>query len=130
MPSLQMTSLRRDSRHQGKNENKERQLKTTICRYTFWNSRPIHYEKLMMIKATLARRSQHCFKSSREEFISKLSEALPDARAIEPEHAARAVFQVLEKHVTPGEIRDVIQSLPKEIRILWRQPEVQAQRAL
>jgi uncharacterized protein (DUF2267 family) len=67
---------------------------------------------------------------SREEFISKLSEALPDARAVEPEHAARAVFQVLEKHVTPGEIRDVIQSLPKEIRILWRQPEVQAQRAL
>jgi uncharacterized protein (DUF2267 family) len=55
---------------------------------------------------------------SREEFLARL--ATPLARSpIEPEDAARAVFQVLERHVTPGEIEDVIQELPQDIRTLW-----------
>lgn len=54
----------------------------------------------------------------RKDFLAQLAKHL--ARApIEPEDAARAVFQVLEKHVAPGEVSDVIQALPQEIRTLW-----------
>lgn len=55
---------------------------------------------------------------SREEFLARL--AMPLARSpIDPEDAARAVFQALERHVTPGEISDVIHELPQDIRTLW-----------
>jgi uncharacterized protein (DUF2267 family) len=55
---------------------------------------------------------------SREEFLARLSMSL--ARSpIDPEDAARAVFQALERHVTPGEISDVIHELPQDIRTLW-----------
>jgi uncharacterized protein (DUF2267 family) len=56
---------------------------------------------------------------SREEFLAQLASHLPSARPIDPEQAARAVFQVLERHITPGEIEDVIAELPKDIRPLW-----------
>jgi uncharacterized protein (DUF2267 family) len=59
----------------------------------------------------------------REEFIAKIHTHLPKARPINPEDAARAVFQVLEKHVTAGEISDVIQALPQDIRALWPRPQ-------
>jgi len=45
---------------------------------------------------------------SREEFLAKIHTHFPKARPIDPEDAARAVFQVIEKHITAGEIRDVI----------------------
>lgn len=55
---------------------------------------------------------------TREEFLARL--AMPLARStIDPEDAARAVFQALERHVTPGEISDVIHELPQDIRTLW-----------
>jgi uncharacterized protein (DUF2267 family) len=60
---------------------------------------------------------------SREEFIAKIHSHLPKARPINPEDAARAVFQVLEKHVTAGEISDVMQALPQDIRALWPRPQ-------
>jgi uncharacterized protein (DUF2267 family) len=48
---------------------------------------------------------------------------------MDPEDAARAVFQVLVRHVTAGEIYDVIHGLPKEIRALWPQQALQQQLA-
>lgn len=56
---------------------------------------------------------------SREEFLARISAHFENVRPIDAEDAARAVFQVLEHHVDPGEIRDVIQSLPQNIRALW-----------
>jgi uncharacterized protein (DUF2267 family) len=60
---------------------------------------------------------------SREEFLAKIHTHLPKARSINPENAARAVFQVLEKHVTAGEISDVMRTLPQDIRELWPRPQ-------
>jgi uncharacterized protein (DUF2267 family) len=58
---------------------------------------------------------------SREEFLAKIH-ALSGGRPINPEDPVRAVFQVLEKHVTAGEISDVMQALPQQIRALWPPP--------
>jgi uncharacterized protein (DUF2267 family) len=60
---------------------------------------------------------------TREEFLARISTHLPKARPINAEDAARAVFQVLEKHVTAGEIQDVVQAMPQEIRTLWPRPQ-------
>jgi uncharacterized protein (DUF2267 family) len=50
---------------------------------------------------------------TREDFLALLATRLAYAPVV-PEDAARAVFQVLEKHVAPGEVSDVIQVLPQE----------------
>ena len=59
---------------------------------------------------------------SREEFLAQISAHLAHVRPINSEVAVRAVFQVLETHVTPGEIEDVIQALPHDIGTLWPRP--------
>jgi uncharacterized protein (DUF2267 family) len=58
---------------------------------------------------------------SREEFLQLIASRLSNV-PINPVAAAQAVFQVLERHVTAGEIADVVQSLPQHIRALWPQP--------
>ena len=63
---------------------------------------------------------------SREDFLARMATRLAHA-PIEPEDAARAVFQVLERHVAPGEVSDVIQVLPQEIRTLWPRAQARAQ---
>ena len=60
---------------------------------------------------------------SREEFLAWINAQLPKTKPIDPKDAVRAVFQVLEKHVSWGEIRDVMQSLPEDIRALWPRPQ-------
>ena len=60
---------------------------------------------------------------SREEFLAWIGAHLPKTGLVDAEDAARAVFQVLDNHVSAGEIRDVMQSLPKEIRSLWPRPQ-------
>jgi uncharacterized protein (DUF2267 family) len=65
---------------------------------------------------------------SREEFLSRISANLaqspiePEEAARAAEEAARAVFQVLENHITPGEALDVLDELPQDIRALWVPP--------
>jgi uncharacterized protein (DUF2267 family) len=55
---------------------------------------------------------------SREEFLARVATHLAQT-PIEPEEAVRAVFRVLEEHISRGEIRDVIDELPQDIRGLW-----------
>jgi len=58
---------------------------------------------------------------SRDEFLDGITARIATRQPIDTENTARAVFRTLENHVTPGEIRDVIQVLPQEIGALWPQ---------
>lgn len=58
-------------------------------------------------------------KLHREAFLKRVSEELQQAGGANPEHAARAVFSVLGRHVSEGEIREVREGLPKDLRSLW-----------
>jgi uncharacterized protein (DUF2267 family) len=66
---------------------------------------------------------------SRKEFLARLCKHIAPS-PIEPEDAARAVFRILEEHVTPGEISDVMAELPRDIRTLWPPPQPDQQKGL
>lgn len=56
----------------------------------------------------------------REAFLARLKHEMHGyAEKKEPEAVARAVFLVLSRHVSEGEIEEVRQLLPAEIRDLW-----------
>jgi|SRR5208283_1979884 len=55
----------------------------------------------------------------KEEFLAHITAAMPNGPSVTGEEVARAVFHVIAKHVTPGEINHVKLSLPGEIRSLW-----------
>jgi uncharacterized protein (DUF2267 family) len=52
------------------------------------------------------------------EFLAHVKAEFAD-EGFETETVVRAVFNVLTKHITPGEVEKVKQSLPDEIRSLW-----------
>ena len=56
-----------------------------------------------------------------EAFLAPIADAFRDDRDAQPEEIARGVFQVIAKHVTPGEIEHVKITLPEELRALWRE---------
>jgi len=55
----------------------------------------------------------------REQFLAHVRQPFRDDDQIDPEEVARAVFTVLHRRVTEGEIEDVKHILPAEIRALW-----------
>jgi uncharacterized protein (DUF2267 family) len=55
----------------------------------------------------------------KEEFLAHIEAAFRDDVDVDAEHVTRAVFQVLAKHVTSGEIEAIKRSLPSELRELW-----------
>jgi len=59
---------------------------------------------------------------SLDEFLAKLPERMGGMTEVAPEAAVSSVFKVLHHHVTQGEIRDVRQMLPEEVRGLWPVP--------
>jgi uncharacterized protein (DUF2267 family) len=56
---------------------------------------------------------------TREEFLDRIAQELKGVEGMDPETLARAVFAVLEGKLTEGEIEEVRQTLPQEIRELW-----------
>jgi uncharacterized protein (DUF2267 family) len=56
---------------------------------------------------------------SRDEFLEHVSRHFVNIRPIGADDAVRAVFGVLGHYCDPGEIREVIEALPSEIRTLW-----------
>jgi uncharacterized protein (DUF2267 family) len=64
-----------------------------------------------------------------EQFLEDVEQHLAGQRPVEVAEAARAVFGVLSRHISPGEVDKVRHSLPEDIRRrLWPQPGVEAQR--
>jgi uncharacterized protein (DUF2267 family) len=55
----------------------------------------------------------------REEFLAHIAAAFRGHSEIFPEEVAWAVFKVLERHVSAGEIGDIKHVLPAPIRSLW-----------
>ncbi len=60
-------------------------------------------------------------KFHRDEFFSSLREQFASApvRAREAEKMAQAVFKVLDRHITSGEIEDIKAGLPQDLREFW-----------
>lgn len=56
---------------------------------------------------------------TREELFAHVTAELRTAPDIDPEKACRAVFGLLDRFVTQGEIRQVVDQLPDEIKQLW-----------
>lgn len=56
---------------------------------------------------------------TRDEFLTHVGEGMRGIEPINTEAATRAVFRTIEKHVTPGEVQDVVEMLPKPLRSLW-----------
>jgi uncharacterized protein (DUF2267 family) len=54
-----------------------------------------------------------------EEFLARVEKELRAAGGANPERATRAVLSVLHAHVAEGEILDIFEELPKDIRRLW-----------
>lgn len=58
---------------------------------------------------------------SNEELFTHIYDAFPNEPALDAEMIIRSVFSVLARHVTGGEIQDVIDQLPDRMRGLWPQ---------
>lgn len=67
---------------------------------------------------------------SKEKFLQKVSDRLPRATPIgQVEKMVREVFMFLDRKVSPGEIRHVVGSLPKDLQPLWPEYARSLQRA-
>ena len=54
-----------------------------------------------------------------EEFLAHVKTYFSKDDRVIPEKVVRAVFRVLSKHITKGEIDDIKNSLPAEVSVLW-----------
>jgi uncharacterized protein (DUF2267 family) len=59
-----------------------------------------------------------------DEFLAPVARALAWESATMPEEVARAVFALLRRHVTEGELEDVLRVLPVELRQLFEERPV------
>jgi len=55
----------------------------------------------------------------KEDFLAHVKEAFKDNVTVNPQQVVRAVFKVLAKYTSAGEIGDVKHILPKALRELW-----------
>lgn len=62
----------------------------------------------------------------RDEFLARVESEFRPEQPIPTDSVVRAVFRVLAEQVADGEIEDVRQLLPSEVRELW--PDVRAER--
>ena len=60
-----------------------------------------------------------------EDFTAEVAKWLSDIRPVDPDEAIRAVFGVLNRHISEGQIAKVRNSLPKAVRRLWEDASTQ-----
>ena len=56
---------------------------------------------------------------TREEFLGHVSDELPPRLEVDPAVVTEAVFRLLDRRVSDGEVEDVKGILPKAVRELW-----------
>jgi uncharacterized protein (DUF2267 family) len=54
-----------------------------------------------------------------DEFLEPISKELADTRPVNVREATRAVFQILSRHVNRGQIDNVRDALPEQVRNFW-----------
>lgn len=54
-----------------------------------------------------------------DEFVEDVARWLSDARPVDPRDAIATVFDVLDRHISKGQLDKVWNALPKNIRTLW-----------
>lgn len=54
-----------------------------------------------------------------EQFLERVSEALATTRPIDSSQAARVVFNVLGRHLSAGQVENIRNALPENVRALW-----------
>lgn len=59
----------------------------------------------------------------RDEWLSRVNHELDQTGGQNPENATKAVFRVINRHITEGERDDVRHMLPKDIRQMWPEEE-------
>jgi uncharacterized protein (DUF2267 family) len=55
----------------------------------------------------------------KEQFLDHVRETFRDDVTVNPQQVVRAVFRVLQRHTSPGEIDDVRHVMPKALQELW-----------
>jgi uncharacterized protein (DUF2267 family) len=55
----------------------------------------------------------------KDEFLAHIQDYFRNTPEIDPENLARSVFRVLSRKISSGEISDVKQMMPSELRELW-----------
>ena len=63
---------------------------------------------------------------TKEDFLARVDESFKQDRLPNTAQAVMAVFELLTKKITPGEIADVRHALPEDLRIIWPEPYVAA----
>lgn len=56
---------------------------------------------------------------TKDSFLAHVRKAFRDDPSLDAELVVRAVFEVLAERISPGEVEDIIRTLPAEIRELW-----------
>lgn len=54
-----------------------------------------------------------------EEFRAEVAEWLRDIRPVDPDEAIAAVFAVLDRHLSEGQLTKVRNALPKGLKMVW-----------
>ena len=81
-------------------------------------ARGIYYEGWVPSKVPIKERRL-------DQFLAHITENFdqePGGQSIDPQRIATAVFELLNEHITPGEIEDVRGELPREISRIWPSP--------
>jgi uncharacterized protein (DUF2267 family) len=61
---------------------------------------------------------------TKEDFMARVDESFKQDPLPNTAQAVMAVFELLSKKITPGEVEDVRNALPEELRIIWPEPYI------